>query len=283
MEIFYNELSREPIAADKEEAKHKIIKLLKTMEVLREKNINIMRTNDRFYAEMIAPDYSFSDFYNDPLVSMTLKILLRSITANPYICDENSYEAEIFVMNDFSIENHLQQQVHSEGLASAHIFNSPVISLSGHVHWEKDSLQLKITSSDGEKVKWADIPNIYSTTSISSNVFTAWFNSLAQGIQLNSEANIYKLFPENQFHFENQAVEDIVSWYYDDSRFLLRVKELINDILLNPFSGGKGKTEVLKGMSGKASKHIIKKDVIVYTYTKEKITIHQCRGHYKDK
>jgi toxin YoeB len=64
---------------------------------------------------------------------------------------------------------------------------------------------------------------------------------------------------------------------------LVRIKELIEDIWVHPFTGGKGKTEPLGGTGGKASKRIIKKDRIVYTYSKNKIVIHQCRGHYDDK
>jgi len=284
MEIFYNELSREPIADNKEEARQKIITLLKTLKILREKDINIMRTHDGFYADIIAPDYSFSDFYNDPLVSNMLKILLRTVAVNPFIYDEDSYEAEVFVMNNFSVDNHLQQQVCSEGLACAHIFNSPVISLSGHVHWEKDYLPLTIQEpSNGENKYVKDIPNVYSSASILSNAFITWYDSLTKSIQLNTEENIYKLFPKEKFDFENKAINDIISWYYDDKRFLLRINELINDIILNPFFGGIGKTESLIGTDGKASKRIAKKDRIIYTYTKDKITIHQCRGHYDDK
>lgn len=63
---------------------------------------------------------------------------------------------------------------------------------------------------------------------------------------------------------------------------MVRIKELLADIENNPFVGGKGKTEILSNTSGKASKRIIKKDRIIYTFTQEKIIIHQCRGHYND-
>ena len=81
---------------------------------------------------------------------------------------------------------------------------------------------------------------------------------------------------------EQRAIDDLISWYYDDKRFIIRIKELINDIVNYPFKGGKGHTEPLGGTGGKASKRIIKKDRVVYTYTKEKVIIHQCRGHYDD-
>ena len=283
MEIFYNELSREPIAQNRKDAKQKVVALLETLKSLREKDINVMRTHDGFYADMISSDYSITDFYNDPSVSNTLKLLLRTVAVNPFICDEDSYEAEIFVVNVFSAKNHLQQQVNPEGLASAHIFNSPVISFSGDVYWEKDFLALTIQSFNEEVKHTANIPNVYSPESISNNAFITWIDSLTQGLQLNTEYSIYSQFPREKFIFESKAIDDIISWYYDDKRFLLKVKELINDITLNPFTGGKGKTETLSGSDGKASKRIIKKDRIVYTYTKEKITIHQCRGHYDDK
>ncbi len=106
--------------------------------------------------------------------------------------------------------------------------------------------------------------------------------ALYDGIQLNCEANIALVFSPDKFEFDTRAVNELLSWYHDDKRFIIRVKELIMDIVNNPFKGGKGHTEPLGSTGGRASKRIIKKDRIVYTYTKEKITIHQCRGHYDD-
>ena len=283
MEVFFNELSCTPNAANGEAAKAKIINLLETLKALRKDGFNVMRTSENFYSLELASDYTFTHFFNDPTVSRDLKILFKGVTKNPYIEDAESYEAEIFVLSDFATKNENNTDSSSEGLATAYIFNSPTISLIGSVHWEKDSIPLTIKANDDkENPLIVAIPNLYSVKNVVGTYFRTWLQSLVGGIQLNSEINIAKVFQPDKFSFDSRAINDIISWYYDDKRFIIRIKELINDIVNNPFKGGKGHTETLGGTGGKASKRIIKKDRVVYTYTKEKIIIHQCRGHYDD-
>ena len=105
MEIFYNELSNKPLASNKEEARNRIIGLLNTMKSLREYDINIVRTHNDFFAEQLSDDYTMGSFFGDTEVSYELKLLLKTITANPFIEDEDSYEAEMFVTNTFSTQN----------------------------------------------------------------------------------------------------------------------------------------------------------------------------------
>lgn len=283
MEIFYNELSSRPLAANQEEARARVLVLLNTMKSLRDFDINIMRTHDGFYAEQISDNYTFGDFFGDTSVSMDLKILLRTIVANPFIKDDDSYEAEQFINNSFTTKNQDNQDVNPEGLASSSVFNSPTISISSHPHWRKNLLLLNITNSDEPPITThIEILNLHSSDCINHVAFQNWLIYLNPPIELNSEENIYKIFPPEQYQFDKKAIQDITSWFYDDKRYLIRVKELLEDISSNPFTGGKGKTEPLSKADGRASKRIAKKDRIVYTYTEHKIIIHQCRGHYGD-
>ncbi len=283
MEIFYNELSSHPLAANQEEAKARIIILLETMKSLREYDINIMRTHDGFYAELLSEGYSFSNFFGDPSVSMDLKILLRTIVANPFIEDTDSYEAELFVSNTFKTQNHNNENVSPEGLASGFVFHSPVISIDSHAFWRRSHLSLSVTSNDTPGlIDHHDILNLYSSNCRNSPAFKGWISYLNPPVELNSEENIYKVFSATQYQFEAKAINDILSWFYDDKRYLIKLKELLEDIPNNPFVGGRGKTETLGSTGGKASKRIVKKDRIIYTYTKDKIIIHHCRGHYDD-
>ena len=283
MDVFYNELSNRPLATNKEEAKGRILTLLETLKSLWDFDINIMRTHDGFYAELLSDDYSFSSFFGDSTVNIDLKILLKTVVANPYIEDDDSYEADLFISNTFNTQNQNDETVNPEGLASAFVFNSPVISISSHPHWKRNLLSLNITTNETPPaIKNENVLNLHSSDCINYDAFLRWISYLNPIIPLNSEENIYKVFSAPQYQFDIQAINDIISWYYDDKRFLIRVKELIEDIVQNPFTGGKGKTETLGGTGGKASKRIIKKDRIIYTYTNDKIIIHQCRGHYDE-
>lgn len=284
MEVFFNELSCSPIAPNKEDARNKIIKLLETLKSLRVDGFNVMRTAENFYNLHLSGDYTFVDFFNDPSVNRDLKILLKGVTKRPYLEDDTSLEAEMFILSQFHTLDENGNTTSPEGLAIAYVSNSPAISLTGNAHWEREFIPLSITYNDNEEHPITEnVVNVHSEASIDADHFRTWLKSLVEGIQLDREENIVKVFPANKFSFEARASKDLVSWYYDDKRFIARVKELIYDIVDNPYKGGKGHTETLSGTGGRASKRIIKKDRIVYTYTENLIIIHQCRGHYDDK
>ena len=284
MEAFFNELSCSPQAPNRVEAKNKILNLLETLKSVRKDGINVMRTAEIFYALHLSNDYTFADFFNDPSVSRDLKILFKGVTKRPYLEDDSSLEAEMFILSQFNTVDENGTATSPEGLAIAYVSNSPVISLTGNPHWERESIPLSITTNnDQENPIQENIVNVHSPASVDADYFRAWLKSLIDGIQLDREENIAKVFPPDKFFFEARASKELISWYYDDKRFVTRIKDLIFDIVDNPFKGGKGLTETLGGTGGRASKRIIKKDRIIYTYKDNIIVIHQCRGHYDDK
>ena len=276
MDIFFNELSLLPECTHFT-GKERIMTLLSTMKALREYDFKFLRTHDNFYLEDIGDGYTATAFINDTSISPTIKLLLRTIVKNPY-ADDDSQEAEMFVMSDIETNNHLDVLVSPQGLAMAFLNNLPTVSLTGNPYWESPFL----TVNDVAQANLANIINFHNPEILTNLLFVEWLKNLNE-IALNSEESIYKMFSKTEYQFDSQAIKDIISWYYDDKRYLIRIKELLEDIKLNPFVGGKGKTETLAGTSGKASKRIVKKDRIIYTKTQDKITIHQCRGHYDDK
>ena len=282
MEIFFNKLYLLPQCNNSAAARNKIFTLLETMKALKEHDFNILRTHNNFYAEDLGSGYTFSDFINDLQVKKDTKLLLRTIVKNPFIVDDESYEAEMFITSEFETKNYLGTTVTPEGLAVAHVNSLPTLSISGNDYWEMPVLSLDVTDTITAQKLSAQVINLYNPASLGNSAFTEWIKSITIEIELNSSANILKIFPPTNYQFDQKAIDDILSWYYDDKRFLVRIKELLEDIEQNPFTGGKGKTEPLSGTGGKASKRIIKKDRIVYTYSQAMITVHQCRGHYND-
>jgi toxin YoeB len=156
----------------------------------------------------------------------------------------------------------------------------PSLSLTGCTFWENSTLSLRITDSETNESLSENILNLFSPQSLNNKEFAEWIKSITVEIELSSTENIVKLFPPEKYQFDQRALSDILSWFYDDKRFLIRIKNLLNDIVKNPYSGGLGKTELLS--EGKVSKRIIKKDRIVYSIANEIIAVHQCRGHYND-
>jgi toxin YoeB len=280
MEIYFNELSIKPTSTTLDASRQKVMELLNVMKLLKEYDVTALRTFEGFYAEDLGCNYTFSSFLTDEIVKRDLKILLQSIIKNPTIPDLDSYEAEMFINNKYDTLNHIAQYEAPEGIAISFINSVPTLSLTDFPYWQNSILQLRVYTQSDNEPTIEEILNISSLQSLQSNEFREWIESITVGINLNSHENILLEFPEDLYEFDTRAINDIISWYYDDKRFLVRIKQLIEDIKANPFLGGKGKTEVLG--NGRASKRIIKKDRIIYTYTQNKIFIHQCRGHYND-
>jgi len=281
MEIYFNELSVMPHSVSNEESRNKIIKLIETMKVLKNFGFNVLRTHNNFYSENLGLDYTFSSFVNDPEVPNNIKMLLLSIVKNPFIADDDSNESEMFIINNFKTLNHLGNTTSPEGIAVSYVCEVPTISIAGFPLWDADSIVLNVTNTLDNNSSIENVINVSDPNSVNNQNFEDWIKSITVDIQLNSYENIIKIFPIDKYEFDARAINEIISWYYDDKRYLLRIKKLIEDIRNAPFVGGMGLTENLGG--GQGSKRIVKKDRVVYTVLEKKIIIHSCKKHYNDK
>jgi toxin YoeB len=76
------------------------------------------------------------------------------------------------------------------------------------------------------------------------------------------------------------AMDDYHYWQKKNPKKVERINELLKDCKNNPFKGI-GKPEPLKGnLNGYWSRRIDNEHRLVYTFSKETITIFQCRFHY---
>jgi toxin YoeB len=276
MEVYFNELSVCPKSNTIIEAQNNVTILLTALNELRKHDIRVMRTHDNFFAEELSDGYTFSDFVIDNDVSRDLRILLQSIAKSPFL-KKDSEEEESFILTTFKSESHIGEKVAVEGIASAYLNNSPTVSIPSCDAWRKDSLDLFVESTIGTSYN-TSVTNFWNEESVLN-----WLLSIIETLPLNTIDNIKRVFSEDKFKFDQQAIDELIAWYYDDERYQNKIRDLIFDIPSHPFVGGIGFTEVLRDEGGKASKRIVKKDRIVYTYSTDLIIIHQCEGHYKDK
>ncbi|BAP56133.1 addiction module antitoxin [Thioploca ingrica] len=78
-----------------------------------------------------------------------------------------------------------------------------------------------------------------------------------------------------------KAVEDLKWWMQTDKRIALKVIELLEDIVIEPFVG-KGKPEALKyELSGCWSRRITSEHRLVYEVTENYVRVLSCRYHYQ--
>lgn len=87
----------------------------------------------------------------------------------------------------------------------------------------------------------------------------------------------------NSFQFSNNAWSDYLYWVETNKKTVIFINKLLKDISRNG-NIGMGHPEQLKGrLSGYYSRHIDKKNRLIYKIEKDIILIYSCKGHYEDK
>lgn len=80
--------------------------------------------------------------------------------------------------------------------------------------------------------------------------------------------------------FTKNAAEDIEYWKENNVKIYSRLKNLISDLVIDPYKGI-GKPEPLKySLSGKWSRRLTKEHRVVYELKDGEVIIYQCRFHY---
>ena len=83
------------------------------------------------------------------------------------------------------------------------------------------------------------------------------------------------------YDFSEDAIKDIIFWKNQDSQIYKKLFSLLDDIKQNPFTGGLGKTEVLRQAEGIASKRLTDEHRITYNFDSNVFKILRCSEHYK--
>ena len=83
--------------------------------------------------------------------------------------------------------------------------------------------------------------------------------------------------------FRHEGFLEYQEWIKNDRKIAIKIGNLIEDILKNPFTGI-GKPEPLKGnLKGYWSRRITEEHRLIYRITDESIVIFSCYTHYNDK
>lgn len=81
--------------------------------------------------------------------------------------------------------------------------------------------------------------------------------------------------------FYSKAWEDYLYWMEHDKKTLKKINDLIKDITRNG-NTGIGHPEPLTNTNRFWSRRIDDKNRLVYSIENDRVSIHQCRGHYND-
>ena len=273
MDLVFNELSVQPLAIDKTKAFERVNDLISTFKRGKEFNFNKIRFHTGFESIELADSYSLNDFCNEPQ-NRTKSTLLRGLFKYPFI-DDDSEEADRYIQNYFQLQKG-DTLLNPYGLASAYLYSTSGIGFGSEPFWENCQFELLIL---GDEETTKTVFCVSKPEHLDSTDFRIW-NEEQIINSLEPDKTLVRLFPN--YIIEPKAIDDILFWKHD-ALITGRLVLLFKDITINPFIGGLGKTESLKGRINTYSKRVDDGNRIVYKVEANfKITILSCRGHYSD-
>ena len=273
MDLVFNELSIQPVAIDKAKGFERVNDLISTFKRGKEFNFNKIRFHTGFESIELADRYSLNDFCHEPQ-NRTKSTLLRGLFKQPFI-DDNSEEEDRYIQYDFQLPKG-DKLLNSYGLASAYLYSTSGIGFCSELFWDNCKFELLIT---GEDVTTDTVFCVSKPEHFDSITFRRWNEERILN-SLDPDKTLAMLFPN--YIIEAKANDDILFWKHD-SLITGRLVLLFKDIIINPFIGGLGKTESLKGRINTYSKRVDDGNRIIYKVEANfKITILSCRGHYED-
>lgn len=150
MNLYLNELSLNPIAANKYEAIERMEVLSKAVSKARLSGFRNVKC-DYFTNQIeLSKDYSLHSWLNDSEVKREQREFLYGVIIPPYINDDDTDLLEEFLEKDFTyanIENNFPA-TNCIGLASAYLYDSPAISLLSLPFWSEVKLIIRYLKNE---------------------------------------------------------------------------------------------------------------------------------------
>lgn len=278
-DLIFNELSVEPYPANFDELNQRVKNLVLLCKKAREKfDFKKLRFTQQLHEyRLLTEEFSFSDYIRDKRVNPTIRTLLLDLHRYPFIDDEDEQVLAQYLENQFRFQKG-NDKLKCDGLATAYLYDTVAISFSSEQIWDKLKITILVQKGDTETVE--QVFHLSKTEHLDQeNELTKWLSEhVQQGVH--TLADLKRLYPN--YVFESQAFDDLLYWKTKNQTLYLRLHVLLRDIEISPFTGGLGKTESLKGTSGRASKRLDSEHRIVYSLKGEMVTVYRCKGHYDD-
>lgn len=200
LEIVLNELSLRTPAENVQTARQLMSNLITTARTAAELGVNpTLRTHSEFYATVLAPHYSLSDWLVDRNVDREESRFILLSTKTPFLADIQNSELETRnLLSDFYHDGES-----SQGLKIAYLLESLALSIQSEPRWESSCLVLEATWLDDEDNLNSEIITVFHASKVEHlQEHTAWIqNRLKTGVRngLDLWNRRDELFPSLEF------------------------------------------------------------------------------------
>jgi len=213
LEMVLNELSLRIPADNIQAARQRMSDLITTAQTAAELGVNpILRTHSQFYATVLAPEYSLSDWLVDRNVDREKSRFILLSAKTPILADlQNSEVEDRNLLSDFYFEGES-----TEGLKIAYLLESLALSIQSKPQWEFSHLVLEATWLEDEETFNSETITVFHASKVEHiQEHTPWIQnrlrtSVRDGIDLWNRRS--ELFPSLIFcETVNQQLQNLGS------------------------------------------------------------------------
>jgi hypothetical protein len=176
LEMFVNELSLTPAAADQQSGQERASQFVRTMTAATSRGVRrSLRLPEDFHSTQIAPDYNWYSWLSDKRVEREVQTYFRSLaTKVPFLVDEADIEAEWAGMDC------LWQGQQALGLKAAFVADGLALSLASREEWNTDSIVCEIQEILDNDVLCRSESIHHGSTTAHITLQTAWIQQRIQ-------------------------------------------------------------------------------------------------------
>ncbi|WP_458329942.1 hypothetical protein [Peijinzhouia sedimentorum] len=148
MELMFNELSVVPYSANKYDAIERMTLFAKTFKKSMDFGFKRIRSDVSVSEILLADDYTVHSWLIDSAVSPELKGFMFGSIITPFINEEDGQVEEAFIEAEYFYKRNEAEKVPCLGLAAAHLYELPTISLNTSAEWQRNLLPIIVEKDE---------------------------------------------------------------------------------------------------------------------------------------
>lgn len=231
MDLAYNELSSFPLSINKYLANEKMARFIDTYVKARSRGFRRIRFSSQLHEIDLAGDYTIQQWLSET-THRNLKDLLLGAFTYPFIDDNDEQEAVEYISHHYYFEDPINGITRTEclGLATAYIYETLSISLSGSTVWENNLIIIAKVNDETQANEVVKVANVFSQKCFDRQQIQDYIENLGEVELVETD-----LSPrEKDIHLRNDHGIDVLRPFANRLANSRHVLAVINSLPFNP-------------------------------------------------
>lgn len=178
MELMFNELSVVPFSESKYEAIERMTLFAKVFKKSRDFGFKRIRSDVSVSEIRLTDNYTVHSWLIDGAVSPELKGFMFGSIVTPFIYEEDVQVEDAYIEAEYFYKKDEANKVACLGLAAAHLYELPTISINTSDEWQRNQLPI-IVEKDNTSEDY-QIPNVFDESCFSKESIVAFVENLGE-------------------------------------------------------------------------------------------------------